>query len=114
MTNSFATDPLGHSSSRGVRPPPSIDTTPHDALAEHRVPEQPACGGAGLLVVVDRDFAVDQHPAVADAALDPPPLTGREVVHLLDRRHAEPVEVVDDDVGGFPDFERAAVGEARA
>ena len=53
--------------------------------------------GADCRGVLDGDLAVDQHIAVSGRPLHTAPLVGREVVHLLDGRHAKMFEVVDDD-----------------
>src|SRR5215470_452032 len=80
-----------------------------------RVAAQQAAGGiTGGAIVFDRHLAVHQDVTIADGALYPAPLAGGKIVRLLDRRHLQVFEVIDDDVGGFAFLERAAVGEPSA
>src|SRR5262245_35447511 len=85
-----------------------------DAVSAPYVAQQLARPRAGLAVVLDGHLAIDENVAIAGAALYAAPLAAGEVVRLLDRRHGEVVEVVDDDVRRLAFLERAAIGEAGA
>src|SRR5262249_51268815 len=93
-----------------------VDYPPLDDDYEHpHLPSQePTRRDAGLAVAVDGHLSVDEHVAVADRPLNPPPLAGGGVRHLFHGRHAQALEVVDDEVGGFTLVERTAIAEARA
>src|SRR5262249_42601523 len=84
---------------------------PPDPRRSASVAEQRSGIGIGLLVVLDGDLAIDEHPAIPPGSLDPAPLTTRQIVGDLARLRLEVLVVVDDDVGRTADPDGAAVPE---
>src|SRR6185295_7429360 len=106
-------------SARPVGPAPMMRTSglkrgSPRANLEGAVAEEAPRMPARLAVVLDRDFPVHQHEAVAARALDAPPLAAREVVRYLGGEAVETREVVDHEVRGRALGERATVAEAGA
>ena len=65
-------------------------------------PEDLARTATRLCVILQGEFAVDEHVPVASRALNATPLTAGQIVHLLDWQDLEGLEVVNDPVRGLP------------
>ena len=82
------------------------------SLADHvSAAQEMARQSAGAVVPFEGDGAIDNGVAQAGGLLDKAPLVAGEVVgedHLV-VEEAQLVEVVDNDVGPFPDLQSAAV-----
>src|SRR5882757_9367475 len=78
------------------------------------VAKQTSGRGAGLLAVGHGDFAVNDDVLVALGLLHATPFAAGEIVNGFDRTHLEIFVIVNHDVGGRPDAERAAVTETGA
>jgi hypothetical protein len=74
--------------------------------------EQAARRGTAALAVLEGDFAVHQHRAIALGALHASPFTAGEIVDDFKRFDGELVEVIDDDVGAISFDQSTAILEA--